>query len=65
MYFIEQSLRTKYILFYDKGPLTSWSNTNIIFAETRFENVSRVLFFWHLKLYMIKKKKEEKKVKLK
>lgn len=23
MYFIEQSLRTKYILFYDKGPLTS------------------------------------------
>lgn len=45
MYFIEQSLRTKYILFYDKGPLISWSNTNIIFAETRFENVSRVLFF--------------------
>ena len=45
MYFIEQSLRTKYILFYDTGPLTSWSNTNIIFAETRFENVSRVLFF--------------------
>jgi len=45
MYFIEQSLKTKYILFYDKRPLTSWSNTNIIFAETRFENVSRVLFF--------------------
>lgn len=44
MYFTEQSLR-KYILFYDKGPLTSWSNTNIIFAETRFEIVSRVLFF--------------------
>ena len=45
MYFIEQSLRTKYILFYDKGPSTSWSNTNIIFAETMLENVSRVLFF--------------------
>lgn len=45
MYFIEQSLRTKYILFYDKRPLMLWSNTNIIFAETRFENVSRVLFF--------------------
>lgn len=45
MYFIEQSLRTKYILFYDKGPLTSWSNTNIIFAETRFEKCIKSFIF--------------------
>lgn len=44
MYFIEQSLKSKYILFYDKRPLTSWSNTNIIFAETRFEMYQEFYF---------------------
>lgn len=50
MYFIEQSLKAKYILFYDKRPLTSWSNTNIIFAETRFEKCIKSFIFLTFKV---------------
>lgn len=50
MYFIDQSLRTKSILFYDEGPSTSWSNTNIIFAAIRIENVIKIFYFLTFKV---------------